>query len=41
VTDVPITMTAKGEGAELAGSGQTKDGVQIRVTASCVDVTTM
>jgi hypothetical protein len=41
VFDVPITMTAKGEGAELAGSGKTKDGVQIRVTASCVDVTTM
>jgi hypothetical protein len=41
VTDVPITMIAKGEGAELAGSGKTKDGVQIRVTASCVDVTTM
>jgi len=41
VFDVPITMTAKGQGAELAGSGKTKDGVQIRVTASCVDVTTM
>jgi hypothetical protein len=41
VLDVPITMTAKGQGTELAGSGKTKDGVQIRVTASCVDVTTM
>jgi hypothetical protein len=41
VYDVPITMTTTGRGTELAGSGRTKDGVQIRVTASCVDVTTM
>ena len=41
VFDAPITMTPKGQGTELAGSGKTKDGVQIRVTASCVDVTTM
>jgi hypothetical protein len=37
----PITMTAKGKGADLVGSGKTKDGVQIRVTASCVEVETM
>ena len=41
VYNVPITMTMKGKGAELVGTGKTKDGVQIRVTASCVDVTTM
>ena len=41
VNNAPITMVAKGKGAELVGSGKTKDGVQIRVTASCLDVTTM
>jgi hypothetical protein len=41
VSDAPITMTMKGAGADLVGSGKTKDGVQIRVTASCVDVMTM
>ena len=41
VYDTPITMTVKGAGAAFVGSGRTKDGVQIRVTASCIDVTTM
>jgi hypothetical protein len=41
VYGVPITMTAKGKGADLVGAGKTKEGVSIRVTASCVDVDTM
>ena len=38
---VPVTLTMKGKGAELTGTGKTKDGVQIQVKASCVEVTTM
>ena len=38
---VPVTMTPKGKGADLAGEGKTKEGIQMRVTASCQDVTTM
>jgi hypothetical protein len=34
-----MTLTAKG--ADFAGTGKTKDGIQIRVTASCVDVMTL
>ena len=38
---VPITLTPKGKGADLAGAGKTKDGIAIRITASCVDVETL
>jgi len=41
VYNVPITMTPKGKGADLAGAGKTKDGIQMRVTASCQDLETM
>ena len=41
VIHVPVTLTMKGKGAELTGTGKTKDGVQIQVKESCVEVTTM
>jgi hypothetical protein len=41
VYNAPITLTPKGKGADLAGAGKTKDGIAIRITASCVDVETM
>jgi hypothetical protein len=41
VMDAPITMTLTAKGADFAGTGKTKDGIQIRVTASCVDVMTL
>ncbi|MEO8880997.1 MAG: hypothetical protein ABI446_11440 [Gemmatimonadaceae bacterium] len=42
VYGVAITMTMKGgDKAELAGAGKTKDGIAIRISASCVDITSM
>lgn len=41
VYGVPITFAPKGKGAEIAGAGKTKDGIAIRITASCVEVETM
>lgn len=42
VYGVPITMTMKGGAkADLAGAGKTKEGIAIRITASCVDITSM
>jgi hypothetical protein len=38
VFNVPITVTAKGKGVDLSGAGKTKDGVQLRITASCAEV---
>jgi hypothetical protein len=35
VDDVPVTMTLKGKGADLAGVAKTKDGVSLHITASC------
>ena len=35
---VPITVTPKGKGAEISGAGKTKDGVSIRITASCAEI---
>jgi hypothetical protein len=36
VYGVPVTMTLKGKGADLAGAAKTKQGVLLRITASCV-----
>ncbi len=41
VTGVPITMTTKGKGADVAGAGKTKTGVSIKVSASCTDIDKM
>jgi hypothetical protein len=41
VYSVPITFTPKGKGADIAGAGKTRDGIAIRITASCVEVETM
>jgi hypothetical protein len=38
VYGAPITITPKGKGAEISGAGKTKDGVAIRITASCVEI---
>ena len=38
VTDVPVTLTTKGKGAEMSFDGQTKDGVGLRVNAKCSEV---
>jgi hypothetical protein len=32
---VPVTITLKGKGADLAGVAKTKEGVSLRITASC------
>jgi hypothetical protein len=32
---VPVTITLKGKGADLAGAAKTKQGVLLRITASC------
>jgi hypothetical protein len=41
VSAVPVTMTARGKLIDLAGSGKTKGGIQITVTATCADITPM
>jgi hypothetical protein len=38
ITKIPITVTPKGKGADIAGEGKTKDGIQIRVSASCAEI---
>lgn len=38
VANVPITVTTKGKGADLVGAGKTKDGIQVRITASCAEI---
>ncbi len=35
VDAVPVSLTIKGEGAEISFQGKTKDGVQLQVTAKC------
>ena len=35
VYSVPVTMTLKGKGADVAGVAKTKEGVTLRITASC------
>jgi hypothetical protein len=35
---VPITVTPKGKGMDISGTGKTKDGVSIRITASCAEI---
>ena len=39
VTRAPLTLTIKGQGAEITFQGKTKEGIQLRVTAKCLDVT--
>lgn len=41
VYNVPIAFTAKGKTMELSGSGKTKDGISLKITATCNDITTM
>jgi hypothetical protein len=41
VDRVPLTLTIKGKGAEIAFQGKTKDGIQLRVTAACSEVDEM
>lgn len=41
VFNVPISFTAKGKVMELSGAGKTKDGVLLKITATCNDITTM
>lgn len=35
---VPVTLTVKGKGVEIEFQGKTKDGIQLRMTAKCLDV---
>lgn len=41
VDDVPVSLTLKGKGAALAGAGKTKEGISIRITASCAQTDTV
>jgi hypothetical protein len=41
VNQAPLMLTIKGKGAEVAFQGKTKDGIQLRVTAQCLDVEEM
>jgi hypothetical protein len=38
VNGAPLTITRRGAGADIAFVGKTKDGIELRVTAKCVDV---
>lgn len=38
VNGAPLTITRRGPAADIAFVGKTKDGIQLRVTAKCVDV---
>lgn len=38
VASAPLTLTIKGKGAEISFQDKTKDGIQLRVTAKCLDV---
>jgi hypothetical protein len=35
---VPLTLTRNGPGADIAFTGKTKDGIELRITAKCSDV---
>lgn len=35
---VPLTMTARGKGVDITFDGKTRDGVALRIKASCQDV---
>lgn len=41
VYHVPIAFTAKGKSMELSGAGKTKDGIALKITATCNDITSM
>lgn len=41
VFGVPLTFTAKGKRMELSGSGKSKEGVSLKITATCNDITSM
>lgn len=41
IDQAPLTMTKDGRGAEITFQGETKDGIQLRVTAKCSDVEEM
>lgn len=38
VNGAPLTITRRGAGADIVFVGKTKDGIELRVTAKCVDV---
>lgn len=39
-TDVPVTLTIKGKGAEISFDGKTKEGIGLSVKATCSKVET-
>lgn len=41
VSNIPIAFTAKGKSRELSGAGKTKDGIALKITATCNDITSM
>jgi hypothetical protein len=41
VDRVPVTLTLKGKGADLAGVARTKEGISLRITASCAQTDTV
>jgi hypothetical protein len=41
VYSVPISFATKGKSVELSGAGKTKEGVSLKITATCNDITTM
>ena len=41
VDQAPLTLTKTGKAAEITFQGKTKNGIQLRVTAKCVDVEEM
>jgi hypothetical protein len=41
VNQVPLAMTGTGKGAEIGFQGKTSDGIELRVTAKCLEVEEM
>jgi hypothetical protein len=41
VDRAPLTLTIKGKGADIAFQGKTKEGIQLQVTARCLEVEQM
>jgi len=38
MSNVPLTLTRSGKGGVITFEGKTKDGVRLRISATCVDV---
>jgi hypothetical protein len=41
VFGAPISFTTKGKSMEISGAGKTKEGVSLKISATCNDITTM